>query len=50
MSISAFLNSADEAVNDGNEEILDLIVEVYLEGNRVQETDKKPVDVIPIRQ
>lgn len=34
MSISAFLNPADEAVDDSDEEILDWIVEAYPEGNR----------------
>jgi hypothetical protein len=50
MSISAFLNPANEAVNDGDKEILDLVVKAYSEGDRAQETDKEAVEVIPIRQ
>jgi hypothetical protein len=50
MSISVFLNSADEAINDGDEEILDSVVKAYSEGDRAQETDEEAVEVIPIRQ
>jgi hypothetical protein len=49
MSISVFLNPADEAVDDGDEEILDSVVEAYSEGDRAQETDKEPVEVILIK-
>jgi hypothetical protein len=34
MSISVFLNPADEAVNNGDEEILNSVVEAYSEGDR----------------
>jgi hypothetical protein len=50
MSISAFLNPADEAVNDGDKEILDSVVKAYSKGDRAQETDKEAVKVILIRQ
>jgi hypothetical protein len=49
MSISVFLNPADEAVDDDDEEILDSVVEAYSEGDRAQETDEEPVEVIPVR-
>jgi DDE superfamily endonuclease len=50
MSTSAFLNPADEAVDDSDEEILDSIVEAYSEGDRVQETDEEPMEVVLVRQ
>jgi hypothetical protein len=49
MSISVFLNPADEAVDDGDEEILDSVVEAYSEGDRAQETDEEPVEIILIK-
>ena len=49
-SISAFLNPADEIVVDNDEDLLDLIIEAYLEGDRAQGTNKEPIEIIPIRQ
>jgi hypothetical protein len=34
MSISVFLNPADEAVDDDDEEILNSVVKAYSEGDR----------------
>ena len=50
MSISTFLNSIDETVNDVNEDILDSIISSYVECNRTQETNKELIKVVPIRQ
>jgi hypothetical protein len=50
MNISAFLNPANEAVNDGDEEILDSVVKAYSKGDRAQKTNKEAVEVILIRQ
>ena len=35
---------------DNDEDLLDLIIEAYSEGDRAQETDEEPIEVIPIRQ
>jgi hypothetical protein len=50
MSISAFLDPADEAVDDDDEEIFKAVVEAYSEGDRAQEMDKEPMKVILMRQ
>jgi hypothetical protein len=51
MSITAFLNPSDEAVDDHKEEILETVIEAYSEGDRAQETDEEePVEVIPVKQ
>jgi hypothetical protein len=50
MSISAFLDPIDEAVDDDDEEILEAVIEAYSEGDRAQETDEEPTEVIPVRQ
>lgn len=51
MSITAFLNPSDEAVDDHEEEILETVIEAYSEGDRAQETDEEePVEVIPVKQ
>ena len=49
MSISAFLNPADEVMDDAEDEILDHVIDLYTEGDRTQETDKEDIEVIPIR-
>jgi hypothetical protein len=50
MSISAFLDPIDEAVDDDDEEFLEAVIEAYSEGDRAQETDEEPTEVIPVRQ
>jgi hypothetical protein len=50
MNISAFLNSADEVVDNTKDEILNLVIDSYAEGDRAQETDEEDVEVILIRQ
>jgi hypothetical protein len=50
ISTSVFLNSADKAIDNSDKEILNSIVKAYSEGDRAQETDKEPVEIILIRQ
>jgi hypothetical protein len=50
MNISAFLDSADEVVDDAENEILDHVIDSYAEGDRAQETDEEDVEVVLIRQ
>jgi hypothetical protein len=49
MNISAFLNPADEIVDNTKDEILDYVIDLYTERDRAQETDKKDVKIIQIR-
>jgi hypothetical protein len=37
-------------VNNTEDEILDLVIDLYAEGDRAQETDKEDVEVVLIRQ
>jgi hypothetical protein len=50
MSISAFLDTADEVVDDEDDQILDQVVDSYAEGDSAQETDEEPVEIVAIRQ
>jgi hypothetical protein len=50
MNISAFLDPADEVVDDTENEILDYVIDSYAEGDRAQETDEEDVEVVPVRQ
>jgi hypothetical protein len=50
MNISAFLNPADEVMDNAKDEILDLVIDLYAEEDRAQETDEEDVEVILIRQ
>jgi hypothetical protein len=50
MNISAFLDSADEVVDNAENGILDYVIDSYAEGDRAQETDEEDVEIILIRQ
>lgn len=50
INISAFLNPTDEDVNDEEDDILTHVVDSYAEGDRAEETDEEPAEVIPIKQ
>jgi hypothetical protein len=50
MNISAFLDPADEVMNDAKNEILDHVIDLYAKGDRAQKTDKEDVEVVLIRQ
>ena len=50
MSISAFLNPVDELVEDEDKEILDTVIDFYIEGDREQETDEESVNIVLIKQ
>jgi hypothetical protein len=49
MNISAFLDPADEVVDDAENEILDHVIDSYAEEDRAQETDEEDVEVVLIR-
>ena len=42
--------TADEIVDDEEDEILDSVVDSYVEGDRDAETDEEEVEVQPVRQ
>jgi hypothetical protein len=50
MNINTFLNPTDEVVDDDDDEVLDQLVDAYAEGDRAEETDEEPVEVVPIGQ
>jgi hypothetical protein len=49
MNISAFLDSADEIINNAENEIFNYVIDSYAEEDRAQKTDKKDAEVILIR-
>ena len=49
ISISVFLKPADKVIDDMEDKVLDHMIDLYTEGDRTQETDKKDVEVILIR-
>jgi hypothetical protein len=50
MNISAFLDPANEVVDNAENEILDHVIDSYAEEDRAQETDEEDVEVVLIRQ